>query len=368
MKIIETLKNVETDLLDAVRDLVRDLPSAQIKSVERNARIGENLLVDGKLDFSLNESIYSIIVEANASGAPRYVRSGVHRLESNIYRLRRDSEGVVRTDHIPMLVSEYLSPQSRAICKDHDVAYLDLFGNARLAFDNVYIERAVAERPVTESRTLRSLFSPKAAAILRVLLRAPDRAWRVAELAHEARASYGHVSNVRKALLEREWVQVGSEGVVLVQPDALLQEWRERYRRPIGESINGYTIYHGNQLNERLSGTLNPYKDRPRAVFSLHSAAQWLAPFGRIATQTLYVDERGANLVTDALKLEHSARGANVVLSVLEDDNIFIDSIEPIRNVFCTSPTVTYLDLWSGNDRDQEAAQHLARKYFPWAK
>ena len=362
------MKNVETDLLDAVRDFVRDLPSAQIKSVARNARIGENLEVDGKVEFSLNESNYSIIIEAKPNGAPRYVRSGVHRLESNISRLRRDREGFVRTDAIPMLVSQYLSPQSRTICMDHEVAYLDLFGNARLAFDNVYIERAVAERPVTESRALRSLFTPKAAAILHVLLRESNRAWRVAELAHEARASYGHVSNVHKALLEREWVEVGSEGVVLVQPDALLQEWRERYRRPIGDSINGYTIYHGNQLNERLSGTLNPFEDRPRAVFSLHSAAQWLAPFGRVATQTLYVDDSGADLVTDVLKLEHSARGANVVLSVLEDDNLFIDSIEPILNVFCTSPSVTYLDLWKGNDRDQEAAQHLARKICPWLK
>ena len=33
--------------------------------------------------------------------------------------------------------------ESRAICTDHDVAYLDLVGNARLAFDTVYIERAV---------------------------------------------------------------------------------------------------------------------------------------------------------------------------------------------------------------------------------
>jgi len=55
---------------------------------------------------------------------------------------------------------------------------------------------------------------PKAATILRVLLREPGRAWRVAELAAQARASYGHVSNVRKALLAREWVELGKDGVV----------------------------------------------------------------------------------------------------------------------------------------------------------
>ena len=33
------------------------------------------------------------------------------------------------------------------------------------------------------------------------------------------RASYGHVSNVRKALLAREWIEVADRGIVLVQPD-----------------------------------------------------------------------------------------------------------------------------------------------------
>ena len=136
---------------------------------------------------------------------------------------------------IPMLVSPYLSPESRAICTAHDVAYLDLVGNVRLAFDAVYIERAVADKPRSETRALRSIFTPKAAAILRVLMRDPDRAWRVAELAANANASYGHVSNVRRALLEREWLEVREAGAVIVQPEALMQTWRENYRRPLGQ-------------------------------------------------------------------------------------------------------------------------------------
>ena len=32
--------------------------------------------------------------------------------------------------------------------------------------------------------------------------------------------------NVRKALLEREWLEVRDDGAVLVQPGALLRTWR----------------------------------------------------------------------------------------------------------------------------------------------
>ena len=71
-----------------------------------------------------------------------------------------------------MLVSPYLSPESRAICRDHDVAHLDLEGNARWVFDGVYFDRSVSSRPKPETRALRSIFTPMAAAILRALAHA----------------------------------------------------------------------------------------------------------------------------------------------------------------------------------------------------
>ena len=42
--------------------------------------------------------------------------------------------------------------------------------------------------------------------------------------------SFRHVSNVRKALLDREWIEIRNDGLVLVQLDALLKSWRKHYR------------------------------------------------------------------------------------------------------------------------------------------
>ena len=225
--------------VEAVCDLLCNMPSVQVESVKYERKIGRtyNFRLDGLVEFNHGGNKYSLIIEVKSNGAPRFVRSAIYQLESYVARLRRSSEANGERHFIPIIVSPYLSPASRAICLDHDTAYLDLMGNARLAFDTVYIERAVSEKPVSETRSLRSIFSPKAAAILRVLLREPGRAWRVADLAAQARASYGHVSNVRKALLAREWIEVGEDGIVLVQPDTLLNTWRESYRRPAGRSI-----------------------------------------------------------------------------------------------------------------------------------
>ena len=365
MKGLISAKNLETAAVNAARELLDHVPRLQVVSARREQRIGSGHSVDGLIEFARGDDTYSLIIEVKPNGAPRFVRSAVCHLQGYLAHARPAGRAD-RRRLIPMLVSPYLSPESRSICADHDVAYLDLVGNAHLVFDNVYIDRAVADRPKSETRALRSIFTPKAGAILRVLLRDPDRAWRVADLAKAANASLGHVSNVRRALLEREWSEKRDNGIVVVEPDALLRTWRENYRQPAGRHISGYTLFHGEQLNQRLSGNLNPEPRHPRAIYSSHSAAQWFAPFARSGTHSFYADEPGASMLKEALKLTHAAMGANVILRIPNDESLFWDAVQPAPGISCVSPIIAYLDLWNGNDRDREAADHLASKCFPW--
>ncbi len=351
----------------AVRNLLAHVPNLQATgSVRHGDMLGSRYLIDGHIEFEHGDNAYVLVVEIKRSGAPRFVRSGVYQLKGYLAHVGQSGHGDSRRRWIPMLVSPYLSPESRSICLDHDVAYLDLVGNAHLAFDNVYIDRSVPDRPKSETRALRSIFAPKAAAILRALLREPNRSWRVAKLAEAANVSLGHVSNVGKALLAREWIEKDSNGISLVQPGALLRNWREEYRKPAGHQVSGYTHFHGEQLAKQLSGTLNAEHQHPRAVYSLNSAAQWFAPFARGSAYSFYADERGARMLKEALEFTPVEKGANVTVHIPKDESLLEDAVQPMPGVFCTSPIVTYLDLWLGNDRDREAAHHLASRCFPW--
>ena len=366
LKRLPTGSNLATEGMNATCALLNRVPRLKVSSVRRDHQVARDCLIDGRIDFEHGDAAYALIIEAKSNGAPGVVRSVVYQLKGYLADVNQSGHGDSSRRLIPMLVSPYLSPESRTICTDHDVAYLDLVGNAHLAFDNVYIDQAVADRPKSERRTLRSIFAPKAAAVLRVMLRSPDRTWRVADLAQEANVSLGHVSNVRKALLEREWIERRDDGVALVQPGALLKIWRENYRRPVAHRVTGYTYLHGKQLNERLSGQLNPHQHRPRAIYSLNSAAQWFAPFARDGTTTFYADEPGLRLLRETLELNSAARGANVVLRIPVDETLFEDTIEPAPGIFCTGPIITYLDLWTGSERDREAAEFIAKEIFPW--
>lgn len=353
--------------MNAARALLHDAPRLEVGSVDHGRRLEFDYPIDGWIDFEQGDDTYALVIEVKSNGAPRFVRSGVYQLKGYLAHAHQSHHRDGSRRLIPMLVSPYLSPESRSICRDHDVAYLDLMGNAHLAFDNVYIDRAVAERPKSETRALRSIFAPKAAAVLRVMLRSPHRAWRVADLAHEAHVSLGHVSSVRKALFQREWIEKHDDGVALTQPIALIEAWRENYRRPAGRRVQGYTYLHGKQLNERLSRNLNPRPHRPRAIYSLNSAAQWFAPGARDGSITFYADEAGVRLLKKTLELKTVKRGSNVILRIPVDDTVFEDPIEPSPGLFCTSPIITYLDLWNGNERDREAADYIAKEFFQWA-
>lgn len=355
------------DAVNAVHGLLNLIPLLRINSVDIEKRIGpRDSIMDGFIELVHADKTYALVIEAKGRGQPRYVRDAIFQVQSYVSAVANDLFQASYEKVVPILVVPYLSPDSRQMCIDHGINYLDLYGNARLAFGSVFIERTVADKPKSETRALRSIFSPKAAAILRIILQNPSETWRVTELAERGQVSLGHVSNVRKALLDREWIEEHDDGVVLTNPKKILKTWRKNYRRPSGHRLTGYTQFHGAKLEDRLRDALGINDDRSRAICSLHSAAKWISPFARDGMNSFYADEGGTKQLEHVLHLSPTSKGANVSINIIKDDSIFVDAIEPVRGIFCTSPIQTYLDLWNGNDRDQEAAEYLLKENYPW--
>ena len=354
-------------IADNVLRFLRRIPNAEIIPSPRECESQYHLRADERIDSRHGGRSYALIIEVRSDdGAPRNARVAVLQLKGLLAHLSETARSRDSQHLMPMFVATYLSPQARDMCKSHDVAYLDLYDNAHLKFDDVYIDWATADRPKSETRALRSIFKPKAAASLRGLLGQPDRAWRVGELAEESNASLGHVRNVRKALLEREWIEKTDDGVVLVQPDSLLEAWRENYLRPTSLTVSGYTHVHGEQLDMILSKHLRKQGQGGRAICARNSAARWIAPYGRASDLTLYADEAGLERLRHALRMSPVEKRPNATLIQVDDETMFEDSIEPSPGIFCTDHITTYLDLWNGNDRDREAAEFLAEELFSW--
>jgi hypothetical protein len=359
LKSSESVKELEKRASDALRAMLAQVPIIEIKRMELGQVSGER---DGDIlvNITVSGRPRMLVCEVQSNGQPRYVRTAL--LELRNYAAHHGS------DITPILIAPYLSVEAQAMCREQAVGYLDLEGNARLAFDGVFMERLVSDRPLVERRELKSLFKPKSAQVLRAMLRDPSRPWRVTELAEATGVSLGHVSNVRAGLLDREWAQISGEGLLLSEPDALLDAWRNAYEPAQGKQIRFYSALHGSALENAARDALGAKAPEGRAVFASFSAAHWLAPYGRTGMQYFYADEGGLERLRASLKLSPASKGENIVVTQPKDDSVFFDTVELAPGAVCTSLIQTYLDLSAAGERGQEAAQHLRRERLTWPK
>jgi hypothetical protein len=357
LKSPDSMKSLEADAAGALQAVLSDVPAIHGVNVDIEPA-GPDRGLDLIARFAVDGRPHMLVVEVKSTGQPRHVRAGLLQLRH--YAEQLDAQAT------PVFVAPYLSEEARGLCREQGVGFLDLEGNCRIVFDGVFIERIVPTRPTIARRELKSLFKPKSAQVLRVLLRAPQRAWKVVDLAAAADVSLGHVSNVRTALLDREWAAVDHDGLRLTAPDALLDRWRDNYEPPAGERIAAYTPLHG----EGLTKAIRAAADRPegRVVLASFSAARWLAPYARTGTDYLYVDRAGHAALRQVMDIGPIARGANLEITVLKDEGLFRDAIEPAPGVHTTSPAQTYLDLAAAGERGREAAEHLRVSGLEWPR
>lgn len=351
-------KSFESDAAEALRVLLDQVPTIEVKDVELGPP-GQDRGIDILAHITASGRRHTLACEVKSSGQPRHARMALLQLRNYVTHLHKEAA--------PIFIAPYLSPEVQALCREQGVGFLDLEGNARLVFGSVFVERIVGHKPPIERREIKSLFRPKSAQILRAMLKEPQRAWRVVDLAKAAGASLGHVSNVRTALLNREWARISVDGLSLVEPDALLDAWRSVYEPSDGQRLRFYTTLHGNALDAAVRTGLRADL-RGHAVLASYSAAQWLAPCGRTATQFLYADEVGLEHLQSLLQLSSASKGENVVITLPKDDGLFRDIIEPAPGIFCTGPVQTYLDLSVAGERGREAADHLRQEKLVWPK
>ncbi|GAA4333767.1 hypothetical protein GCM10023144_25380 [Pigmentiphaga soli] len=349
---------IEGQAAEMLHRILEHIPSIERLEIRRPSTAGERS-IDLVAHIDIFGRRHTLVAEVKASGQPRQVRPALLMLKDYA---ARQAETVT-----PVFIAPYLSAEAQALCREYDVAFLDLEGNARLAFGTFFIARQVASKPAAERRELRSLFKPKSAQVLRQMLREPNRPWRVAELAQAAHVSLGHVSNVRTALVEREWAQVADEGVFLSNPDALLDAWREAYEPPAGKRQTFYTTLHGSAFTEALRAMPASSAETGRVALATFSAAQWLAAYSRTGIQYFYADKMGLQQLQTALHLSPAGKGENVVVTVLDDLGVFLDTDKPATGIVCTSPVQTYLDLAHAGERGREAAEHLRKEKLQWS-
>jgi len=354
LKRVITMK-LENELIrkteQALRCCLSDVPFVQIEEFQiQPAVAGEP---DMLVRLKLPSGGIDLVVEIKPNGQPRIARVAVDQID-HIIRGLPNAYGV--------FVAPYISPKSAEICGQRNVGYVDLAGNCRLSFWPVYIRSVGQENPFAQKRDLRSLYSAssiKTATILRVLLDDPKRVWKIQELADMAGASLGQVSNVKKRLEDREWMQSSARGFQLTDPVALLSDWSENYDQKRNKIRDFYSMKSIPEIESDLADVC-ARENIKYALTGVAGGARY-APAVRYQRTTAYITDDAVYRVAEAIGLKEVPTGANVRLISPYDQNVFYGA-RLINNVWIASPTQVYLDLRNTAGRGDEAAEALLKK------
>ncbi len=153
-----------------------------------------------------------------------------------------------------------------------------------------------------------------------------------------------------------------------MDPDGLLDAWRASYTSQSRDRRRFYTALHGREFEDASRVALRTEGASGRIALASFSAANWLAPYLRTSTHYFVADSQGLRHLQKTLRLAPVSQGENVMVTLVKDSDLPLDTVEPAPGAICTNPIQTYLDLAIAGEQGAEAAEHLRREALAWPK
>ena len=305
-------------------------------------------LIDFGLEINLDNRIYRVAGELKSHGFPQQLSQAIAQLLRYRYKVGRNDD--------LMVAAPYITPEGAKICRDDNVSYFDLAGNCRIAMGPIYIERTGIPNPFQKKvMAAPSLYGMRGERILRILLEDPKEAWKVLPLAAKAGVSAGTVSIIRKLLTTRDWAKETPDGILLTQPEKLLQDWASVWSRRAFKPHPYFSRLPQAETEQKMAEFA---QQQSRRLALTGAAAAWrYAPMTRYQRTQVYWDGEPEELA-QAMEFKKTDTGANVHILMPRDRGVF-DFQQVFDDIPVVGPVQVYLDLQRDPARGQEAAEHL---------
>lgn len=333
---------LELEIRERLLGVLGEVPFLRVKDWKVEKREDVDLV----LQVKAGKEQWRLLVEVKQSGEPRIIRVAAHQLRTLVSD-ERQSYGVIG--------APYISPGTARICKEAGIGFLDLAGNCRLVFGQVFIERQGFPNPKLERRPLRALFAPKASRVLRVLLEDAKRSWQVQVLARQAEVSLGLAFKVKQRLLDMEYAQEDEEGLRLIKSEELLRQWGAAYSYLKSPALDCYGAGDPRELEQALVDYCRA--NSIRYALTLFSGAARVAPFARYSRGFAYASYDAAELAR-GLGWKPVSSGANFAILTPFDEGLFYGARD-VKGDMVVSDVQLYLDLIGYKGRGEEAATFI---------
>lgn len=310
-------------------------------------------------DLALEADGYQFLVECKSTSARAPLLLALQQIE--------EIKGSFQKDAIPLIVVPYMGKSGRSFCRDHELSWIDLSGNAHIKAPGLLIH--VEGRPNRFKSVGRpsNVFAPKSARIARQLLIEPEKSYNQRELSQITGLDEGHTSRIVRRLEEINLIVRDDQGSLRPSdPDQLLDAWHEAYDFSKHQIIKGHIAARsGEELLKRIPETLAE-NNIDYAATGLAGAWQY-THFAKFRLVTIYVADPHGKKLFDRLHFREDDRGANTWLVVPNDKGVFHGS-SARDGIVCVHPIQIYLDLKGHPERSSEAASMVRQEYLKWGR
>jgi hypothetical protein len=308
-------------------------------------------------DFLVKASGYNFIVECKSTAARAPLLMALQQI-SEI----KDS---FKKDAIPLIVVPYMGKSGMDFCRDHDLSWIDLSGNAHIKAPRLLVHVEGRKNRFKKVGRPANVFAPKSARIVRQLLIMPKKGYNQRELSQITGLDEGHTSRIVRRLEEHNLIDRDDQGTLRpTDPDQLLDAWLETYDFSKHQIIKGHIAARsGVELLKLISDTLAG-QQMDYAATGLAAAWQY-AQFAMFRLATFFIADPPGKNIFDLLHFREDDRGANTWLVVPNDKGVFHGS-SARADIVCVHPVQIYLDLEGHPERAKEAASMVRQESLKW--
>lgn len=345
----ELSQRLEAEVPKRLAELLA-VPAIRVK-VQRQPAAGHGK--SGGVDLLVAAGNFNFVVECKVSGHAAAVTMAA--------RSAREFAEQLKTKSIPLVAVPYMGEVGQRLCKEAEVCWLDLSGNAHLSGPGLRVNIEGKPNQFKRPGRPRSLFAPKSSRIARWLLIEPERAFSQRELAKASGLDEGFTSRIVRQLEEQRLVARDKNGAVKVaDSDALLDAWREDYDFSKHHIVRGHIAARSSDdVLRRLAAQLKQSKVEHAAT---GLAGAWLLnQFAGFRLVVFYVGQMPSAVALNEMGFHEEQRGENVWLVVPNDEGVFHGAVEH-AGIRCVHPVQVYLDLKNHPERSAEAAEQLRQK------
>lgn len=304
---------------------------------------------EGLMEIKLEGKTFLVEIRQNAQ--PRFLRNSIFYLKE----MRKKFPS-----YYPMIVTPYIGPNGRALCRKEGISYIDTLGNIGIFIKDGFFIKESKESLKRKRRELKSLFSPKSTRVIRIILENPSKRWLFKDLTSAAGVSLGQTYNVVKKLIDEEYLEKTKKGVRLSKPSELLERWSSVYKIMQMNKVESFYLSENvyKTLIKRLADIAE--KGNYRYAFTLFAGANFIIPYVRTPHVHLYLLDNIEEFTKKA-NLKPVTSGGNVHLILPYDEGVF-NPIQTIERVRVVGKIQLHLDLLNYPARGKEQAEVLREK------